>query len=260
MKKISIVLCMLTCIFGLTACGSKEEMSQMQQSKVSFAEQRATEMVLPTMQLFADDNMKDEFLAYTPEELEYLFENQIGMKVEGAGIMGGISSFNASMKDVGEIISVGTPKSKVEGNTIVVQVPVTGSAKDAEAEVIFENTFFMTVESCALNPKATMGELMEKAALNTLLGMGTVFAVLILISFIISSFSLIPKLQEKLAKKNKENDTESVDKTIAQIVEKEELSDDLELVAVIAAAVAAYSGTSTDGFVVRSIKRANKRK
>ena len=35
----------------------------------------------------------------------------------------------------------------------------------------------------------------------------------------------------------------------------EEKKDDLELVAVIAAAIAAATGTSTDDFVVRSIKR-----
>ena len=47
-----------------------------------------------------------------------------------------------------------------------------------------------------------------------------------------------------------------MDKAIAQIVENEELSDDLELVAVISAAIAASEGAaSTDGFVVRSIRR-----
>ena len=100
---------------------------------------------------------------------------------------------------------------------------------------------------------------MEKAALNTLLGMGTVFIVLILISLIISCFNFIPKIQAKFAKRPKKEEVKSaaVDNTIAQIIEKEELSDDLELVAVIAAAIAASEGaSSTDGFVVRSIKRA----
>ena len=47
----------------------------------------------------------------------------------------------------------------------------------------------------------------------------------------------------------------------AQIVEKEEnLTDDLELVAVITAAIAASEGTSADGLYVRSIKRVNKSK
>ena len=41
---------------------------------------------------------------------------------------------------------------------------------------------------------------------------------------------------------------------------EEELADDLELVAVIAAAIAAYTGTSTDDFVVRSIKRSTTNK
>ena len=41
----------------------------------------------------------------------------------------------------------------------------------------------------------------------------------------------------------------------APVVE-ENLVDDLELVAVIAAAIAAYEGTSADGLVVRSIRRA----
>ena len=40
---------------------------------------------------------------------------------------------------------------------------------------------------------------------------------------------------------------------------EEELADDQELVAVIAAAVAAYEGTSADGFVVRSIRKSKKR-
>ena len=42
------------------------------------------------------------------------------------------------------------------------------------------------------------------------------------------------------------------------IIDKEDLTDDYELVAVIAAAIAASEGAaSTDGFVVRSIRRAN---
>lgn len=42
--------------------------------------------------------------------------------------------------------------------------------------------------------------------------------------------------------------------------EKEDLSDDMELVAVIAAAIAVYEGTSVEGFQVRSIRRASTNK
>lgn len=46
------------------------------------------------------------------------------------------------------------------------------------------------------------------------------------------------------------------DNTFDQITRKEELLDDLELVAVITAAIAASMNVPADGFVVRSIKRA----
>ena len=52
------------------------------------------------------------------------------------------------------------------------------------------------------------------------------------------------------------------DNAIAQIVsnEEENVEDDLELIAVITAAIAASEGTSTDGLVVRSIRKVNNRR
>ena len=92
--------------------------------------------------------------------------------------------------------------------------------------------------------------------------LAVVFAVLIFISFLISLFKYIPKLEAALSKKDKKTELaeNAVVNTVSQIEvkeEEEELSDDLELVAVITAAIAASAGTSTDGFVVRSIRRSN---
>ena len=54
----------------------------------------------------------------------------------------------------------------------------------------------------------------------------------------------------------KEDKLKALDNAVAQIIENEEQSDNLELVAVIAAAIAASEGAaSTDGYVVRSIRR-----
>ena len=44
----------------------------------------------------------------------------------------------------------------------------------------------------------------EQALLNTLMGMGTVFAVLIFISFLISLFKYIPSIQNAFGKKKDE--------------------------------------------------------
>jgi Na+-transporting methylmalonyl-CoA/oxaloacetate decarboxylase gamma subunit len=105
---------------------------------------------------------------------------------------------------------------------------------------------------------------MGRAAMNTLIGMGTVFVVLILISLIISLFGYIPKLQAYFVKKDNVVVTPSPAPVAAPVVaeeEEEELVDDTELVAVITAAIAAYEdsvGTaSVEGFQVRSIKRAS---
>jgi len=68
------------------------------------------------------------------------------------------------------------------------------------------------------------------------------------------------KTAAKTAKKTAESSKQTVEAS-ADTSDEEELSNDEELVAVIAAAVAAYEGTtSTDGFVVRSIKRASGKK
>ncbi|MBO5228313.1 MAG: OadG family protein [Lachnospiraceae bacterium] len=107
------------------------------------------------------------------------------------------------------------------------------------------------------------------ALLNVAIGMITVFIVLILISFIIGLFKYISVVQNKLAdrKANKDSLANSADNVFSQIEEKEDVeevyvdaTDDLELVAVITAAIAASMGTSTDGFVVRSIRRASRSK
>ncbi|KIR03078.1 hypothetical protein P261_01893 [Lachnospiraceae bacterium TWA4] len=109
----------------------------------------------------------------------------------------------------------------------------------------------------------TLGEIFRVALLDTVLGMGTVFVVLIFISLIISCFGPLSRSIENFV--NRKNKPELLDEIPAaakppvapvEVEEDEELVDDLELVAVITAAIAAYSDEKTDGFVVRSIKRA----
>lgn len=107
---------------------------------------------------------------------------------------------------------------------------------------------------------------MEHAGLNTLLGMGTVFVVLIFISFVIALIGFVPKMMNKKnqpAKEAPKAPAAPVQKPapVAPVVE-EELADDLELVAVITAAVAAFMEEEgmevpADGLVVRSIKKRN---
>ena len=105
-----------------------------------------------------------------------------------------------------------------------------------------------------------LGEKMQTALFNSLIGLSSVFIVLILISFIIYLFKFIPKIQELFVKGDKNSPSAALDNVIAQIEEKEERIDDTELVAVITAAICAATGATSDSFVVRSIKKADRKK
>ncbi|MCM1092196.1 MAG: OadG family protein [Muribaculum sp.] len=263
MKKFLVLTCMIACIFGMTACSGDKELTEYEQQKVSAAESKATNLLIPYIQSLLSNPENVELLKeYTPEEVESIVNEDVlystggsmGFEVDGNAFISALDSFAAAYEEIGGTGEVTGVKAKIDGKQIIVNVSVQGPVKNATAEIVFTNDRFLKLEAASLNQNSTMKDSMLKAVLNTLLGMGTVFAVLILISLIISCFGIFSKIPASTAKE----DRAAVAKPAAQPVVQasEELSDDLELVAVIAAAIAASEGAaSTDGFVVRSIKR-----
>lgn len=97
---------------------------------------------------------------------------------------------------------------------------------------------------------------MGAAVSNTIMGVSIVFFVLIALSFLISLFRFIPILEEKLTKKKTtEVVKEEKIQEVTPVEEETELVDDLELVAVITAAIAAAQGGDPNQYIVRSIKK-----
>lgn len=97
---------------------------------------------------------------------------------------------------------------------------------------------------------------MSIAVGNTIMGVAIVFFVLVFLSFLISLFRFIPIIQEKFQKKETtEVKEEKIIEEVPAFAEEENIADDLELVAVITAAIAASEGTSPDQYIVRSIRR-----
>ena len=107
-----------------------------------------------------------------------------------------------------------------------------------------------------------LGELFRIAIADTVMGMGTVFVVLIFIAFIIWLLGFIPKWEEKRAKAKAAASPAEAPAPAAPAAARSaaEPQGDAELVAVITAAVMAYMESeapgSSDGYVVRSIRRA----
>lgn len=109
--------------------------------------------------------------------------------------------------------------------------------------------------------ESSTGEVVAKAGLNTLMGMGTVFCVLIFIIFVISLFKLFSYSGKK---KNTADDVKPEVVPQAQPAipaPAEAAASDDEIIAVISAAIAAYEEESqgmdvpADGLIVRSIRK-----
>ncbi len=247
----------MTVILVLAGCGGTARKTL--DPEVAAALEETTGNLITQFLAALDEQQSDEISDQGAEYLEYIISNYFGIKADGNGMVNAISSWNSAREDLGDFVSI-TGMNAAYDNTdknIIVTLDIVGTRRTAQVEAIYKDDLYKTLTSLSTNIDWTFGEKMEKAGLNTLLGMGTVFIVLIIISLIISLFKFIPKIQAAFSKGGVE-DTKAaaVDNAIAQIVEKEEQSDDLELVAVITAAIAAASyGGSSDDFVVRSIVR-----
>ena len=94
----------------------------------------------------------------------------------------------------------------------------------------------------------------------TISGVVTVFVVLILVAAIISQLRHVNRLQfSRIFGRTPEKNTLQSRSSVVEATEERE-TDDLELVAVITAAIAASMNTTADKLMVRSIRRVKGRK
>ena len=72
---------MITCIFGLTACGSEETYTDYEQRKMDTAIQIATQYVIPSLENFEDEATLESFSEYTADEVAYMVQENVGITV-----------------------------------------------------------------------------------------------------------------------------------------------------------------------------------
>lgn len=200
------------------------------------------------------ENQLAQYLNCTHEELMYISEasnDSFGMYEGLATALGekGLGSYKAYKYDS---FSTG------EDGTYSISGIINFEKGDIKLTIELKNfdTIGPQLTGCEYEALEAEGEGpdMMAATANTLMGMGTVFLVLIFISLIISLFGFIPNILNKSKKKKETVDVVKTE-TLVATTEVVEETDNLELVAVIAAAIAASENTSTDSFVVRSIRR-----
>ena len=234
-KKLLLIVSLCLIVAGVSGCGSNAN---------------ATYNGYTADQLASNNTgILDELMAMSDEDL--LMYQGYGDQMDAA-TMKVINSWTEIKDEVGDFVDYGEVVVTEANGTTTVEQTADFTGRDIKVTFVYDKN--MNVEDINLDRIYSLGETMTKAAMNTAMGMGTVFVMLIIISLIISCFTLVNKAQKKAESKKAVNTPAPAAPAAAPVAAVPE-TDDLELVAVIAAAIAAATGSSTDDFVVRSIKR-----
>lgn len=175
-------------------------------------------------------------------------------------LMTALENWKAGKKDIGEIKAIKSDEAilNVDKEGYSVSISIVGEKRSAIVRIAYDKNM-QKVNSMSINVNYNLGEKLSKAGLNTLIGMATVFIILIFIIFIIDAFKYISVFEEKLAKKPGELTKEEI-KLKEEVSTQENLLEDQELVAVISAAIMAYEEeNNTDDLIVRSLKKSKRR-
>lgn len=256
MKKLASLLFMAMLVLGLTACGgSKGPVETVVDS--AYAEQVADFIVANITGMSAEE--MQYYVDMDAEDLQGVLD-QSGIPIEAVAFQDIFNGYINYTEELGAYISTDSSELSGDEEEALLTTVVAFDVHSATLNLIFNDDGVVTTGS--IDPIYSFGEILQKAGLNTIIGMGTVFVILIFISLVIA---LLPKLTGMIENFGKKKEAPAAVPAApkaepAAPAEVEELSDDLELVAVISAAIAAYTGTSSDGFVVRSIRRSDKNK
>ena len=248
-KKISLAGLILILILVFTGCGK---------SQTSEYDEEALQYYCQYFISFFNSQTEEQIESYksSTDTLLDMYLIQNGIPAEGENFVSMLDAWQAGLNECGAFIQCG----EFEMTTDNDGATLTADAEfaDRDGTVVFEYDKNMYLESVTVSGHYSTGEILKKAGLNTILGMGTVFAVLIFLSFVIWLFNFIPALERKF---RRPKNAEQIQKTVVQDpstpgdTSPASERNDSELAAVIAAAIAAAEGTSADSFVVRSIKR-----
>ncbi len=258
MKKyrgIAALLLLLACL--LAGCGSNVEETYANGT----TKEQLQEFILDTAHNLEETDLEEarQYAEYYAQDTE---------NEENALYATMLSDWVEARSQAGDYIGTGEFTVDKTGKTLTARQTLLYSVRNIDLVYVF-TARNLKVQSINAEPVYTLGETMSRALLNTIMGILIVFLMLVLICLIISCFAFIPKIQALFAKRKKGNTPEEIQETFAKMERDAAAShaaaltsasvpddtDDAELIAVIAAAIAASEGKSTDSFVVRSIRR-----
>ena len=282
-KRMAAVLLASACLLGLWGCSASQAEDGAQAPAIGtngtpVEDAMAQSLILSAAQTLA---ASDEQLIIQKHLAEAqgdavsaeIYQSQLDARME----MGGLKAVD--LEEASAVL--------LEDGSYTIIIPVTFD----EGEMLYLMNLNMATQeiraqfadSSAMDTEdSSISGLLQSASVNTAVGMGTVFVVLIFISLIIYCFKYLHQWEEgkKGAEAKKASASASapaksapaavlssaaaapagdMDEELAAVMAAAiAASEDEDLVAVITAAIAAYEGTSSNGLVVRSIRRADR--
>lgn len=203
----------------------------------------------------AAETLISQIAGFSDEEIEnYLAQDD-------AFTTATMESWKSVKDELGAYSSIVSQNVEKDGD--VVTISTVAQFEKAKADVVLMLDLGQQMyTSMTYSVQYSLAANMQRAGMNTLMGIGIVFLMLVFLSFVIGLFKYIEKFQNVGKKKAVEEAPKAEEAPAPAIAQSEaadeDFADDLELVAVISAAIAAYENTSGDSFVVRSIKKSNK--
>lgn len=242
-RKLKSLLAMI-CVLALT----------LTMSVCAFAADTVTEDEVANYKSAAE-TLISQIAGFSDEEIEtYLAQND-------AFTTATMESWKGVKDELGAYSSIVSQDVEKDGD--VVTISTVAQFEKAKADVVLMLDLGQQMyTSMTYSVQYSLAANMQRAGMNTLMGIGIVFLMLVFLSFVIGLFKYIEKFQNVGKKKAAEEAPKAEEAPAPAIAQSEaadeDFADDLELVAVISAAIAAYENTSGDSFVVRSIKKSNK--
>lgn len=240
LKSLLAMVCVLALTFAMSVC--------------AFAADTVTEDEAANYKSAAE-TLISQIAGFSDEEIEnYLAQDD-------AFTTATMESWKSVKDELGAYSSIVSQDVEKDGD--VVTISTVAQFEKAKADVVLMLDLGQQMyTSMTYSVQYSLAANMQRAGMNTLMGIGIVFLMLVFLSFVIGLFKYIEKFQNVGKKKAAEEAPKAEEAPAPAIAQSEaadeDFADDLELVAVISAAIAAYENTSGDSFVVRSIKKSNK--
>lgn len=197
-------------------------------AQYSEAEIKQTAAVVLSQCMQTDDAAYEALENVREAELDFALL-QSGIPCEGKDYLSILTAWREGLEECGtyqgqqDLLAL-TDTFEVAERNGEIQLNGVMEFSDRDADVTFTFEKDGTVTALTIGAQYTPGEVMRKAGLNTVIGMGTVFVVLIFMSLLISCFRLVNRIQDGISKKK---DTGKAPKEQLQLEAEEEIDEDV---------------------------------